>query len=80
MPKNTQIIVNKITDIGQALRERRKKSDLTQAQAAAISNVGTRFLSDLENGKETLQAGKIIQVLKAFGLVLALQERGLPDP
>lgn len=51
---------------------------LTQAEAALFCNVGTRFFSDLENGKNTLQIGKVHQVLKSFGLVFAIEERGLP--
>jgi hypothetical protein len=30
--------------------------------------VGTKFLSQLENGKETAELGKVLQVLKAMGL------------
>ena len=50
---------------------------LTQSDAAALCKVGTRFLSELENGKPTLHLGKVMQVLRAFGLQVELGRRRL---
>lgn len=33
-----------------------------------MSGVGTKFLSQLENGKETAELGKVLQVLRKLGL------------
>jgi len=44
-----------------------KKQNFTQAEAAGYLNVGTRFLSDLENGKLTIQLEKTLQVLEGIG-------------
>ena len=66
-------------EIGVFIRQARKQAKLKQAEAAAMCGVGTRFLSDLENGKLTLHLGKTLQVLKAFGLVVLLKKRGLVD-
>lgn len=65
--------------IGTIVRELRKESHLTQAQAAAMCNVGARFLSDLENGKATIQLGKALKVLQAFGLRVILKKRTLSN-
>lgn len=71
--------VSTAADIGTAVRKKRKAHKLTLAEAAGLCNVNYRFLSDLENGKPTVRLDKVLQVLKALGLDLALQERGWPD-
>lgn len=63
--------------IGEIVRQLRKASQLTQQEAASLCNVGTRFLSDLENGKESVQLGKVLQVLRAFGLLVILEKKKL---
>ena len=72
-------IVNLPADIGIIVQMRRKKFGLTQAMAAALCNVGTRFLSDLENGKPTIHLGKTMRVLKNFGVVVVLKKKTLAD-
>lgn len=66
-------------DIGAAIRKKRKEDGLTLADAAALCGVGYRFLSDLENGKKTVQMGKVLQVLTALGLDLYVASREWPD-
>lgn len=66
-------------DIGAAIRIKRKEDGLTLADAAALCGVGYRFLSDLENGKATVQMGKVLQVLTALGLDLCIASREWPD-
>jgi len=53
--------------IGELVRKARKKQGLTQVEAAGYLNVGPRFLSDLENGKPTVQLEKAIQVIESIG-------------
>lgn len=55
-------------DIGNLVKETRKKQGLTQAQLAQLSNVGTRFLSDLENGKPTCEVEKTLKILANLGI------------
>ena len=62
-------------EVGMAIREARKKAGLSQKEAASMCNVGTRFLSDLENGKPSVQLGKTMQVLRAFGLITILRKK-----
>lgn len=66
-------------DIGSAIRKKRKDDGLTLADAAALCAVGYRFMSDLENGKATVQLGKVLQVLKALGLNVYIESRKWPD-
>jgi y4mF family transcriptional regulator len=59
-------------DLGRAVRERRKHEGLTLAEVAGLTNVGIRFLSELENGKPTVRLDKLLHVLDALGLRLHL--------
>ena len=65
-------------DIGTAVRKKRKEDGLTLADAAALCGVGYRFMSDLENGKETVQVGKVLKVLTALGLEMTIEARKWP--
>lgn len=54
--------------LGERVRVRRKALSITQAELAMTSGTGIRFISDLENGKETCQLGKVLMVLNTLGL------------
>ena len=63
-------------DLGKLIRAHRKAQLATQAEFAALCGVGVRFISDLENGKPTIQLSKVLHVLRCLGLDLAIQPRG----
>lgn len=70
---------HKITDtkiLGQMIKATRDQSELSQVETAAICGVGVRFLSDLENGKPTVEFEKVLQVLKGLGLELIIKQKG----
>jgi HTH-type transcriptional regulator/antitoxin HipB len=58
--------------IGTLVKQQRKQLGLNQAELAMTSGTGVRFISDLENGKETCQLGKSIKVLETLGLQLSI--------
>jgi transcriptional regulator with XRE-family HTH domain len=62
-------------EIGQIIALKRKDIGLKQEVAAGVSGVGTKFLSQLENGKETAELGKTLQVLNGLGLELYIFPR-----
>lgn len=64
------------SDIGSLVREKRKSLGLSQPQLADMSGNGVRFISDIENGKPTMQIGKILDLLLLLGLDVAIIERG----
>ena len=66
--------IKTVEDIGKLIKETRKKQNLTQVQLAKLTNVGTRFLSDLENGKPTCEVGKILKVLSNLGIKLEVKD------
>ncbi|MCD6320117.1 MAG: helix-turn-helix transcriptional regulator [Candidatus Desulfofervidaceae bacterium] len=53
--------------IGQKVKELRKRTGLTQKELAVRSGVGLRFVRELEQGKQTVRADKVNQVLALFG-------------
>jgi len=61
--------------LGRLLRRRRKALGLTQAELAAMSGVGNRFVSELENGKPSLEMGRALTVLESAGLTIELKPR-----
>ncbi|MDO4505691.1 MAG: helix-turn-helix domain-containing protein [Spirochaetales bacterium] len=64
-----------ISDISEAVKNRRKSLGLTQAECAAMCNVGNRFFSELENGKESLHIGKVLSCLQMLGINISLINR-----
>lgn len=67
--------ISSAKDIGKAVRIKRKTDGLTQADAAALCGIGTRFLGELERGKETAQIGKMIRILAGLGLEVQIVSR-----
>jgi y4mF family transcriptional regulator len=61
--------------IGAVIRLKRRSIGLRQADLAALSGVGPRFLSEVENGKDTAEIGKVLKVLRRLGLDLAIEPR-----
>ncbi len=66
-------------DIGRIIRAKRKETGVRQEMAAGMSEVGTKFLSQLENGKETAELGKTLRVLRKLGLNVYIYPRSA-DP
>ncbi len=73
------MLIKTSKDLGLAIREKRKKDGLSLMDAAALCNVGYRFLSDLENGKPTVRLEKVLQVIQMLGLQLEVTERTWPN-
>ncbi len=68
----------KITDarsFGAMLRSRRKQLGYTQAYISDFTGLSVSFLSELENGKKTVQLEKAIQVAMLLGLDLIMEAR-----
>jgi y4mF family transcriptional regulator len=67
--------INTSHDIGRIIRAKRREIGVKQDAAAGLSGVGAKFLSQLENGKETAELGKVLQVLKKLGLEIYIFPR-----
>jgi y4mF family transcriptional regulator len=66
-----------VAEIGALVRRRRMEDGVHQSEAAALAGVGTRFLSELERGKETAEIGKVLRVMERLGLVVWVAPRGI---
>ena len=66
-------------ELGGIIRLKRKEIGVRQEIAAGMAGVGTKFLSQLENGKETAELGKTLQVLRKMGLEVYIFPRSV-DP
>ena len=74
MPNTVINVANVLSakDLGDAIRNAREAMKLRQAEAALLCGVGVRFLSDLENGKETARLGQALKVINGLGLALTI--------
>ena len=63
-------------EFGRAIRARRKELGDTQAFLADYAGVSASFLSELENGKETIQLGKAMTIMSLLGMNMAVMKRG----
>ncbi|HHM11930.1 MAG TPA: transcriptional regulator [Planctomycetaceae bacterium] len=64
------------TQLGAAIRSRRKQLKITQKELAMACGTGLRFIVDLEKGKPTCQVGKTLQVLQSLGLAIEITTMG----
>jgi y4mF family transcriptional regulator len=63
------------TDLGLVFKEKRKTTNFNQQKLADIAGVGRRFISELENGKQSLEFGKILKVASVLGIDLFARPR-----
>ena len=59
-------------EVGVFVAETRRQQGITQLELSLAADVGRRFVVELEEGKETLQAGKLLKVLSVLGIELKL--------
>lgn len=69
------ISITSVRELGQLIRQTRKAQKMTQEDVSGLAGLGNRFIIDLEHGKETVQAQKVIDVLKLLGLELIIRQR-----
>ena len=72
MSQEQSILLASTKDLGTAIRSARKAMHLRQAEAALLCGVGIRFLSDLENGKDSVRLGTALKVISGLGLTLSI--------
>ena len=70
------MVIGTPREFGAAIRAQRNRLHYTQAALAAFTGFSVSFLSDLENGKETVELGKAMYLPNLLGMDLILQDRG----
>jgi y4mF family transcriptional regulator len=58
--------------MGKAIKDIRKKKNMTQGDLADITGTSVKFISDVERGKETTQMDKVFDLARALGLQIYL--------
>lgn len=67
--------IRKSEDLGSLVRAHRKTRKLDLETVSGLANVGVRFLSEFERGKETAEIGKVLKVLQVLGLRVTVTAR-----
>lgn len=68
--------INDSKSLGQAIRERRKELNYTQAYLSEFTRFSVTFISDLERGKPTAELEKTIRLVNVLGMDLLVERRG----
>jgi transcriptional regulator with XRE-family HTH domain len=63
-----KIPINSAAAIGKVVRASRKAQNIRQDDAAGTLGVGESFMGKIERGGETVQWGKLFQVLDGLGI------------
>lgn len=69
----------KVTDsssFGTVIKNKRKKLGYTQKYISEFTGISVSFLSDLENGKKTIELDKALKIANLLGLDVEMNERG----
>lgn len=67
------IAINSIDDVAHCVRRVRKSQGVSQTVLSQLSDVGLRFLCDVERGKPSVQFDKLLSVLTTLGIALKLE-------
>jgi y4mF family transcriptional regulator len=67
---NIRLVIMEYTPkyIGQLVKNARRNMGITQKGLALTAGTGIRFIIELEQGKETCQLGKALDVLRTLGV------------
>jgi HTH-type transcriptional regulator/antitoxin HipB len=70
------ITVTSTQELGTLLRQVRKSSKIKQATISGLANWGGRFIGDVENGKPTVQAQMLFDLIGWLGLEIVIRKKG----
>jgi y4mF family transcriptional regulator len=65
--------IDSMAEIAKSVRDARKAQGVSQTVLAQLSNVGLRFLCEVEHGKSTVRFDKLLAVLTSLGISLRLE-------
>ena len=67
------IQIDSMSEVADSVRRARKEQGISQTVLAQLSNVGLRFLCEVEHGKSTVRFDKFLSVLTSLGITLRLE-------
>lgn len=62
-------------EIGEVIKQKRKSLGYTQTDISTRTGLSASFISEVENGKETAEIGKVLLLLSILGLNVLVEER-----
>lgn len=65
-----KIQIHTVADLGLLLRATRRSHRLRLDDVAASARLGPVFVGDVEHGKDTVQMGRVLQLLDELGIYL----------
>jgi transcriptional regulator with XRE-family HTH domain len=69
------MVVSTTEEIGSLIRLVRNEQGMNQMVVAGMFGSGNRFISDAENGKKTIQAQKLLDLLGMVGLEVVIRRK-----
>jgi len=72
------VTIASMAELGVLLAQVRKSAHVTQAHLAGMANWGGRFVSDVENGKPTVRAQMLFDLVGWLGLEIVIRKKGAP--
>ena len=71
-----KIELTNASQLAEIIRRERKRQKVSQIRLSQLADVGTRFVRDLEDGKETVRLDKVLAVLETLGIAVELSSPG----
>ena len=62
-----------MAELGEVTRATRKANNIRLDDLASMAGLGAVFVGDVEYGKETVQMGRVLRLMKELGLKLVVE-------
>ena len=69
--------VQRPSEIGDLIRRRRREAGYSIQQLAQLLGCSTRFLSEVERGKEGASIGRVLQIAVSLGLEMRIGKKSV---
>ena len=66
--------MSSMKELGALVAKVRRTQGISQLELSQAADVGRRFVVELEDGKETIQAGKMLKVMSVLGIRIQFAE------
>jgi HTH-type transcriptional regulator/antitoxin HipB len=70
-----ETIIHNPSELGRLASQTRTELGLRQSDVHAHTKLATRFIGEVEHGKETAQIGKVMDMLESLGLELVVRSK-----
>lgn len=67
--------IRNTNELGLLIKNRRKSLGYTQQDISSRTGLSASFISEIENGKETAEIGKVLSLLSILSINVMMEER-----